>query len=106
MSKATRPPLIDERIEFRGTSFLRSLNTDNLEKLQKTIVFQDGPSVKRLAVLIPYDQYVVLQQQAVACGIAEGLDDIENGREFGPYDSAGEAIPAFRKRSRAKRSKA
>ena len=31
-------------------------------------------------------------------GIAEGLEDIKKGREYGPYQSAAEAMAAFEKR--------
>jgi AbrB family looped-hinge helix DNA binding protein len=39
--------------------------------------------------------------------IAEGLEDIRKGREYGPYSSIAEALVAFRKRTKEspKRSK-
>jgi hypothetical protein len=32
--------------------------------------------------------------------IAEGLEDIDRGREHGPYSSVAEALAAFKKRAR------
>lgn len=58
------PPVIDERLEFRGVSYLRELNAFTLGKLEKVIVFQESDA-RRLAVLIPYEQYLVLQAAAV-----------------------------------------
>lgn len=59
-------PIIDERIEYRGTSFLRTLTAEALAELKQVIVLQDGSAENRLAVLIPYDIYMKLQRLAVA----------------------------------------
>lgn len=58
-----KPPVIDDRVEFRGVSYLRDLNATSLGDLEKIIVLQDS-NARRLAVLIPYDQYLVLQKVA------------------------------------------
>jgi len=61
---AKQPPVIDERIEFRGTSFLRGMTSESLRELRKVIVLQDGTGDERLAVLIPYGHYMLLQKAA------------------------------------------
>ncbi len=60
------PPLIDERIQFKGASYLRQMTTEALGDLMTVIVIQDGGQTKRLAVLMPYDQYIALQKAATA----------------------------------------
>lgn len=60
----TKPPIIDERLEFRGTSFLRTMTSEALRDLDKVVVLQDGTGEERLAVLIPYAQYLTLQKKA------------------------------------------
>lgn len=57
-------PFVDERIEFRGTTYLRSLNVEALKDLDKVIVLQTE-SGERLAVLIGYERYLVLQKIAM-----------------------------------------
>jgi hypothetical protein len=64
--KTPEPPLIDERIEFRGTSHLRNMTADVLRELTTIVVIQDGIGSERLAVLLPYSQYIALQKAATA----------------------------------------
>lgn len=59
-----KTPVIDERLDFRGPSFLRQMNSQALRDLERVIVIQDGPEADRLAVLIPYRQYLKLQKEA------------------------------------------
>jgi PHD/YefM family antitoxin component YafN of YafNO toxin-antitoxin module len=63
-------PLIDPRIEYCGTSKLRSFNTHNLGKLRKTLVIQDNDTP--LAVLVDYDRYMTIQKR-----LQDALDTIE-----------------------------
>lgn len=60
------PPLIDERIQFKGTSHLRQMTADALRELTAVVVIQDGVGSERLAVLLPYSQYIALQKAATA----------------------------------------
>ena len=48
-------PVVDSRIIYRGTTFLRNLNSNNLRDLESIVVLQDGDD--RLAVLIPFELY-------------------------------------------------
>lgn len=96
--------MIDPRIEYVGASRLRTLNTSNLGKLEKTLVIQDNDTP--LAVLLNYDQYMMLQnklQQALdrievlssneaANALRAGFDDIEKGH----HTSLSEIDPAFK----------
>jgi hypothetical protein len=59
-SKESELPIIDERIEFRGTTFLRSMTVEALRSLDKIIVLQ-AENDDRLAVLIRYEEYLQLQ---------------------------------------------
>ena len=64
MSKDRAVPLIDERVRFQGVSTLRLLNEIKLRKLLGPIVIQTSNG-HRIAVVIPYEQYLELQNQAV-----------------------------------------
>jgi len=57
-------PIVDERIIFRGTTYLRQLTATALRDLDKIVVFQEGSEAERLAVLMPYDQFIILQERA------------------------------------------
>lgn len=57
-------PVIDERVEYRGTSYLRQLTSEALRDLDIVVVVQDGAGAERLAVLVPYDQFIALQRAA------------------------------------------
>jgi hypothetical protein len=58
-------PILDERIEFRGTSYLRGMTAEALRELDSVIVLQSEGG-DRLAVLIGYEEYLVLQKMAIA----------------------------------------
>ena len=58
-------PVFDERVEFQGTTYLRELTSDALRTLGrsgKVVILRDG--TERLSALIPYDQYVKLNEMA------------------------------------------
>jgi len=63
-TKPTPPIKIDERLAFRGTSYLRQLSSDALRELKGVVVIQDGADAERLAVILPYSQYLELQEAA------------------------------------------
>lgn len=63
MAKNNATPIIDPRVQFRGTTVLRTLNVAELNALDGPIVLQDGGG-NRLAVLVPYEQYLTLQDKA------------------------------------------
>ena len=60
------PPIVDERIMVRGTSFLRTLNSDSFEDLKRgsVIVIQQGAKAERIGVLLRYDDFMALQKNA------------------------------------------
>jgi len=58
---ATCVPYIDTSIEHVGVSRLRTLNATNLRNFDKTLVIQDND--KPLAVLLAYDQFLLMQKQ-------------------------------------------
>jgi hypothetical protein len=62
------PPLVDDRVEFHGSSYLRSMNIDNLRKLTKIVVIQD--TKKRLVVVVPYQMYCEIQSGQVKFALA------------------------------------
>jgi len=43
---------------------LRQLTATALRDLDKIVVFQEGSEAERLAVLMPYDQFIILQERA------------------------------------------
>jgi hypothetical protein len=85
-------PMIDPRIEYTGATKLRSLNTENLRKLKKTLVIQDNDTP--LAVLLNYEQYLTIQRKLQEAldrvqfyskeeaqkNLGKGLKDIQEGR--------------------------
>lgn len=58
-------PVIDERVVFHGTSFLRTLNTEQLRDLDGLIVLR-AENGDRLAVIINYQEYLLLQSIALS----------------------------------------
>ena len=70
-------PFIDPRIEYVGASKLRTLNTGNLGKLTKTLVIQDNDTP--LAVLVNYEQYLVLQNKLQS--LLKMVDLLKNSKE-------------------------
>ena len=74
-------PFIDPNVEHVGVSRLRSLNATNLRNFQKTLVIQDND--KPLAVLLAYEQFLVIQRQLHAVlGTIEVLTDEEERSEL------------------------
>lgn len=57
-------PYIDPRVEHVGLSRLRRLNGAALRKVEKTMVIQDQD--EPLAVLLSYEQYLLIQDQLQA----------------------------------------
>jgi len=58
---ATCVPYIDPNVEHVGVSRLRTLNATNLRNFGKTLVIQDNNTP--LAVLLTYDQFLLMQRQ-------------------------------------------
>jgi hypothetical protein len=58
---ATSVPYIDPNVEHVGVSRLRTLNATNLRHFDKALVIQDND--KPLAVLLTYDQFLLMQRQ-------------------------------------------
>ncbi len=54
-------PYLDPNVEHVGVSRLRKLNATNLRHQEKTLVIQDND--KPLAVLLTYEQYLIIQRQ-------------------------------------------
>ena len=52
---------IDPNVERVGVSKLRNLNANNLRSNRKTLVIQDNDTA--LAVLLSYDQFLVIQKR-------------------------------------------
>ena len=57
-------PYIDPNVEHVGVSRLRTLNATNLRQFDKTLVIQDND--KPLAVLLSYEQFLLMQKQLQA----------------------------------------
>jgi hypothetical protein len=85
-------PYIDPSVEHVGVSRLRKLNATKLRQFDKTLVIQDND--KPLAVLLGYDQFLLMQTQLQAVlqtvevitdqeersALAEGLRAVSEGR--------------------------
>jgi hypothetical protein len=61
---ATSVPYIDPRVEHVGVNKLRSINATNVRQLNKALVIQDKDTP--LAVLLSYDQFLLMQSQLQA----------------------------------------
>jgi hypothetical protein len=57
-------PYIDPNVQHVGVSRLRTLNATNLRQFDKTLVIQDND--KPLAVLLSYEQFLLMQKQLQA----------------------------------------
>src|SRR5271170_1146362 len=89
---ATSVPYIDPNVEHVGVSRLRTLNATNLRQFNKALVIQDND--KPLAVLLTYDQFLLMQRQLQAVletveliadneertALAEGLRAVSEGK--------------------------
>ena len=85
-------PLIDPSVKYVGISKLRDLNATKLKETKETLVLQDNDVP--LAVLLSYENYMVIQQKMAALmstlelfsdrveleGVLRGLKDISEGR--------------------------
>jgi hypothetical protein len=85
-------PYIDPNVEHVGVSKLRTLNATNLRHFNKALVIQDND--KPLAVLLTYDQFLLMQRQLQAVletveiladdeersALAEGLRAVSEGK--------------------------
>lgn len=56
------PPVIDSRVEFAGASRLRDFNKRSLRRLRDNVVVIQE-SGKRIAVLMSYEMYLMLQER-------------------------------------------
>jgi predicted transposase YdaD len=74
---STRVPYIDPDVEHVGVSKLRMLNATTLRNFDKTLVIQDNDTP--LAVLLTYDQFLLMQQQLQA--VLETIEVITDDEE-------------------------
>ncbi|HLJ13033.1 MAG TPA: hypothetical protein VKV15_00935 [Bryobacteraceae bacterium] len=70
-------PFIDPNVEHVGVSRLRQLDGKSLRKVDKTLVIREHE--KPLAVLIGYEQYLIIQNQLQA--VMETLDILTDPEE-------------------------
>ena len=75
---AYKGPYIDEKVEHVGISKLRSLNSSNLKEFDRTLVIQDND--KPLAVLLSYDQFLVMQKQLIT--LIQTIEMLKNEKEL------------------------
>jgi PHD/YefM family antitoxin component YafN of YafNO toxin-antitoxin module len=73
-------PYIEERVQHVGVSRLRHLNATNLRQINKTLVIQEND--KPLAVLLSYEQFLMMQKQLMS--VLETLELVTNGDESNP----------------------
>ena len=92
MATASSIPYIDPNVEHVGVSHLRKLNATNLRSQEKALVIQDNETP--LAVLLTYEQYLIIQQQlrsivdtievltdeSESAALNAGLKDVRAGR--------------------------
>jgi hypothetical protein len=85
-------PLLDPSVRYVGISKLRDLNASKLKDTKETLVLQDNDIP--LAVLLSYENYMVIQQKMAALmstlelfsdrveleGVLRGLKDIGEGK--------------------------
>jgi hypothetical protein len=85
-------PFIDQNVEHVGTTRLRELNSAKLRSNTKTLVIQENDTP--LAVLLNYEQYLIMQNQLISLldtidvlaneeelsSLKAGLDDMVSGR--------------------------
>lgn len=66
-------PVIDPNVRHVGTSYLRTLNSEKLRQLEGAIVVRDNE--EPLAVIVSWETFIALQQQAQAAGVLNnGID--------------------------------
>jgi PHD/YefM family antitoxin component YafN of YafNO toxin-antitoxin module len=85
-------PKIDPNVRHVGVSKLRKLNSDDLRKIEETLVLQENDTP--LAVLVKYEKYLILQNELESlmatvelltnkeetAALLAGLKDFEAGR--------------------------
>jgi PHD/YefM family antitoxin component YafN of YafNO toxin-antitoxin module len=71
-------PFIDQNVEHVGTTRLRGLNSAKLRSNKKTLVIQENDTP--LAVLLNYEQYLIMQNQLVS--LLETIDVLTNEEEL------------------------
>jgi PHD/YefM family antitoxin component YafN of YafNO toxin-antitoxin module len=85
-------PKIDPNVRHVGVSKLRKLNSDDLRKMEETLVLQENDTP--LAVLVKYEKYLILQNELESlmatvellthkeetAALLAGLKDFEAGR--------------------------
>ena len=69
-------PIIDPRVKYVGASYLRKFNSTQLRQLDGVIVVRDNS--EPLAVIVPYETYLVLQQTV---RVNMGVGAFERGSE-------------------------
>jgi len=74
---ATSLPYIDPNVEHVGVSRLRKLNATNLRHFHRALVIQDNDTP--LAVLLTYDQFLLMQRQLQA--VLETVDVLADDEE-------------------------
>lgn len=63
------PPVLDPRILYRRITWMRKLNTNQVAALDNIVIIQDGGiDPQSIAVLMPYNEYIQLQQFAIEKG--------------------------------------
>jgi hypothetical protein len=92
MTGLSEIPRIDPNVEHVGVSRLRKLNSNDLRKIEKTLVLQENDTP--LAVLVTYEKYLILQNQLDSLmatievltdqeesgALVAGLNDLKAGR--------------------------
>lgn len=65
-------PTIDPQVKYKGTSYLRTLNTETMKAIEGVVVIQDADA-EPLIVIVPFDTYLTLQNQDITlAGIGGG----------------------------------
>lgn len=85
-------PFIDQNVEHVGTTRLRGLNSAKLRSNRKTLVIQENDTP--LAVLLNYEQYLIMQNQLFS--LLETIDLLTNEDEFASLKAGLEDLSAGR----------
>jgi PHD/YefM family antitoxin component YafN of YafNO toxin-antitoxin module len=88
-------PFIDQNVEHVGTTRLRGLNSAKLRSNRKTLVIQENDTP--LAVLLNYEQYLIMQNQLFS--LLETIDLLTNEDEFASLKAGLEDLSAGRTKS-------
>ena len=91
-----RVPFLDPELEYVGTTKLRYMTIESLEQLKRPIVIQalrDGKDLQPLAVIIPYQQYLVMQK-ILEDAYLQALSGVSNiGQTLAERALEGVAVP-------------